>query len=309
MSRWFRHYAGMMRDEKLVAVAIRAKQPVHLVTWVWGAILESAAERDDNGLFEIDAAEVAYFLRTDEADICAVLDALADAGRVDSSRVVKWGDRQYQSDKSAERQARYRERSRGKVRVGDDQQTNGDVTPPSPDRHVTPQDTETEAETEKIEPPALSLEPAGARDLFGEAWEAFPRNPASVEALAEAAFRKLKPKDQERCVDAAKRYRLWFEADNRERERTDAAGARFAPFMAKWIETGAWKQAETMLIPGQPTAAQSAVLDSHEYVDRHADAALFRACERIRNKAAPSSINNFAFAKDIVAQARKELAH
>ncbi len=309
MSRWFRHYAGMMRDEKLVAVAIRAKQPVHLVTWVWGAILESAAERDDNGIFEIDAAEVAYFLRTDEADIRAVLDALADAGRVGSSRVVKWGDRQYQSDKSAERQARYRERSRGKVRVGDDQQTNGDVTPPSPDRHVTPQDTETEAETEKIEPPALSLEPAGARDLFGEAWETFPRNPASVEALAENAFRKLKPKDQERCVDAAKRFRLWFEADNRERDRTDAAGARFVMFMSKWIESGAWKQAETMLIPGQPTAAQAAVLDAVEYVDRHADAALFRACERIRNKAAPSSINNFAFAKDIVAQARKELAH
>lgn len=164
-------------------------------------------------------------------------------------------------------------------------------------------------EDETIEPPALSLEPAGARDLFGEAWEAFPRNPASVEALAENAFRKLKPKDQERCVEAAKRFRLWFEADNRERDRTDDAGARFVPFMAKWIESGAWKQAETMPIPGQPTAAQSAVLDSHEYVDRHADAALFRACERIRNKAAPSSINNFAFAKDIVAQARKELAH
>jgi hypothetical protein len=159
------------------------------------------------------------------------------------------------------------------------------------------------------EPPALSLEPAGARDLFGEAWEAFPRHPASVEALAEAAFRKLKPKDQERCVEAAKRFRLWFEADNRERDRTDAAGARFVMFMSKWIETGAWKQAETMLIPGQPTAAQAAVLDAVEYVDRHMDAALFEACERIRNKPAPVSSQHWAFPAEVVAQARKELAH
>lgn len=153
------------------------------------------------------------------------------------------------------------------------------------------------------------VEAAGARDLFGEAWDAFPRNPASVETLAESAFRKLKPADQARCADAAKRYRLWFEADNRERDRTDAAGARFAPFMAKWIESGAWKQAETMLIPGQPTAAQAAALDAVEYVDRISEAALFAACERIRAKAAPDSIQNFAFRKEVVAQARKELAH
>ena len=117
MSRWFRHYAGMMRDEKLVAVAIRSKQPVHLVVWVWGAILESASEIDDNGLYEVDAAEVSYFLRTDEADICAILDGLTNAGRVAAGRVVKWGDRQYQSDTSKERQARYRQRKRPSLTV------------------------------------------------------------------------------------------------------------------------------------------------------------------------------------------------
>ena len=90
MSRWFRHYAGMMRDEKLVRAAVRSKQPVERVVWVWGAILESAAEIDDDGHYEFDAAEAAYFLRADEADICAIENALGDAGRLAEGRVVKW---------------------------------------------------------------------------------------------------------------------------------------------------------------------------------------------------------------------------
>lgn len=39
MSRWFRHYAGMMRDDKLVGAAIRAKQPVERVVWVWADVV------------------------------------------------------------------------------------------------------------------------------------------------------------------------------------------------------------------------------------------------------------------------------
>lgn len=146
MSRWFRHYAGMMRDAKLVRVAVRVKQPVERVVWVWGAILESAAEIDDAGRYELDAPEVAYFLRTDEVDIRAIADGLADAGHVAADRVVKWGDRQYQSDTSKERQARYRERQRGQNPVSDGQRKESDVTPPSRDGKVTPQETDTEAE-------------------------------------------------------------------------------------------------------------------------------------------------------------------
>jgi hypothetical protein len=67
MSRWFRHYAGMMRDDKLVRVAIRSKQTIERVVWVYGAILESAAELDDEGRYDLAADEAAYFLRADEA--------------------------------------------------------------------------------------------------------------------------------------------------------------------------------------------------------------------------------------------------
>lgn len=146
MSRWFRHYAGLCRDDKLVSAAIKAKQPVERVVWVWCAILESAAEIDDAGQYGLDAAEVAYFLRADEADILAIEAALQAAGRVAEGRVVKWGNRQFSSDRSKERVAAHRQRKRSEgVRT--------DVSPRECSGEVTLQtchgnSPETETETE-----------------------------------------------------------------------------------------------------------------------------------------------------------------
>lgn len=152
MSRWFRHYAGMMRDDKLVRVAIRSKQTVERVVWVWGAILESAAEIDEDGRYDFDTAEAAYFLRADESDLVAILDALSEQGRISQDRVVKWGDRQFTSDRSADRQRRYRERKKA-VSHGDNGaepvtggEGDGGVT--SLSRHGDAPETETETETE-----------------------------------------------------------------------------------------------------------------------------------------------------------------
>ena len=92
MSRWFRHYSGMMRDEKLVSAAVKSKQPVHLVVWVWGAILESASEVQDGGRYEFDCDEAAYFLRCEGADITNILDALETLGRVHQGVVVRWSE-------------------------------------------------------------------------------------------------------------------------------------------------------------------------------------------------------------------------
>jgi hypothetical protein len=203
MSRWFRHYAGMMRDEKLVRAAMKAKQPVERVVWVWGAILESAAEIDDGGRYELDAAEVAYFLRTDEADIRAIEDALAALERVASGSVVKWGDRQFQSDKSRERQARYRENR--KQPGGSD----GDGVAPSRDGGVTERrcdsdapETETETEvtsevqaltliggaSETVRPNAVRT---NAGPSFDDFWKAYPTDALMSKKKAAAEWRRL----------------------------------------------------------------------------------------------------------------------
>jgi len=144
MSRWFRHYAGLCRDDKLVSAAIKAKQPVERVVWVWCAILESAAEIDDNGRYELDTAEVAYFLRADEADVVRVVECLGHMGRLDAGSVAKWCDRQFQSDRSAERQKRYRDRRKQAQGDTPDRHQNGEVT--SPSRHGDSPDTETETD-------------------------------------------------------------------------------------------------------------------------------------------------------------------
>lgn len=163
MSRWFRHYAGMARDDKLVSAAIRSKQTVERVVWVWAAILESAAEIDDGGRFELDAAEVAYFLRADEADIERIVSVLGELGRIHAGSVAKWGDRQFQSDRSAERQKRYRDKRAS--RDGDDNKTPSDGGVTVSSRHGDAPDTETETELPvanatghaEAEKPALSL--------------------------------------------------------------------------------------------------------------------------------------------------------
>lgn len=110
MSRWFRHYAGMARDDKLVRAALRSKQPVERVVWVWCAVLESAAERDAGGTFEFDVAEAAYFLHADEADIARIISALEDTGRIGGGVVSAWDRRQFKADSSAERVKRHRDK-------------------------------------------------------------------------------------------------------------------------------------------------------------------------------------------------------
>jgi hypothetical protein len=140
-----------MRDDKLVRVAIRAKQPVERVVWVWGAILESAAEIDDGGRHDLAADEAAYFLRTDEADIGAIIAALTLAGRLDQDRVVNWGQRQFASDKSKDRQAAYRQRQKegGASERGDSDSPEGDGDAEVTSRRRHGDAPKTEAETEE----------------------------------------------------------------------------------------------------------------------------------------------------------------
>lgn len=158
MSRWFRHYAGMMRDDKLVRVALRSGQTIERVLWVWGAILESASEINENGEYDLDAAEVAYFLRADIADVDAVLGALEASGRISGNRVVRWGDRQFSSDTSAERQRRYRNKKRSEEHKVD--QPAGDAGVTSPSRHGDGPETDTDTEKPPVVPRKRGMKPA-----------------------------------------------------------------------------------------------------------------------------------------------------
>jgi hypothetical protein len=221
----------MMRDDKLVRVAIRSGQAIERVVWVWGAILESAAEIDDDGRFDVDAAEVAYFLRADEADIHAVLSALADAGRVADGAVVKWRNRQFQSDRSKERVAAHRERKRSERdrSEGVSEAGNGAVTLQDRDGNAPETETELKTEVEKTEAKASSKN-MGSR--LPDGWEAKPLTGKTLEMVAawpagmiERELAKFKdhwlktPGSRGRSLDWDASYRNWLRNAEERRPR------------------------------------------------------------------------------------------
>jgi hypothetical protein len=155
MSRWFRHYAGMMRDDKLVRVAVKSRQPVERVVWLYGAMLESACEMQDGGRFDIDADEVSYFLRCEADDIAAIIEALEIAGRTEGDRIPRWADRQFESDASRERVRKHREKKVKRPCNGDE--TLQPVT-------VTLQETETETDTSVANATGAEAPPLSAVD-------------------------------------------------------------------------------------------------------------------------------------------------
>ena len=203
MSRWFRHYAGMMRDEKLVGAAVRAKQPVERVLWVWGALLESAAEINDGGIFEFDCGEAAYFLHCDEGDLVNILSALESMGRIVDGVIVRWSDRQFESDNSSERVRKHRKKNvdNDLERRTSDDNDDGNATEVTRNidetfrnAPVTPPETETETETErsKKEGEALSrLAPETIEAM--EAWNslASEANLASITKFSATRRKKL----------------------------------------------------------------------------------------------------------------------
>lgn len=225
MSRWFRHYAGMMRDEKLVRVAVKAKQPVERVVWVWGAILESAAEINDGGRYEFDAGEAAYFLRCDESDLVDVVAGLVSLGRLADGMVARWADRQFDSDSAKERQRRYRERQKSgnhlPKREGDVGTQRRDVTPPSRDGAVTLQETDTEKEIEpngSLSETSSDAKPKsrGRRkypDAFEAVWLEYPTDPNMSKAEALDAWTKLDAADKDALAASIRPFRDYCRAN------------------------------------------------------------------------------------------------
>jgi|GEM_PF-2754709 len=151
------------------------------------------------------------------------------------------------------------------------------------------------------EKPPAPVPVAEARALFDLLWSVFPRNPTSSKAKAEAAFSATKAEDRDAILAAARRYRQWFAEDCAARGRTVDAGRRYAPHLAKWIEDGAWREVGSVTAGAAQTPTVPMVR-----LDRVLDAALFAACEAVRQKAAPSS--PWSFSADVVAKARELVA-
>ena len=156
MKAWFRHYVGMTRDDKLMSVAAKSRQPLDRVLYVWIAILESASECENSGRYDVDPEMVAYNIRCEPSDVTAIMLALEVAGRLSNGVVCQWSARQFESDSSRDRMRRHRNRQNG---GGNGQKPHSDAPKNHSDNDVLDGDvtvTAPDTDTDKKEDPVLT---------------------------------------------------------------------------------------------------------------------------------------------------------
>lgn len=136
--QWFRAYTEMVDDEKLRLLAFEDR-------WHFVALLccKAAGILDDGAEPELLRRKVAVKLGVQLRELEEIARRLAEVELIeqDSLQPINWADRQYESDSSAERTRRYREKL--KKQQVTEVQRHCDVT-------VTPQETDTETDKRKI---------------------------------------------------------------------------------------------------------------------------------------------------------------
>jgi len=141
--KWFRFYEGALDDPK-----VQRLSDALFKTWV---NLLCLAARNGGRLSTIE--EIGFALRLSEREAKRRVAALIDAGLIDCDddgmAPHNWGARQYESDRSAERVKRFRERQNGRDGNG-----KCNVTSMLP---VSPPETETETEKKEREAPAPAV--------------------------------------------------------------------------------------------------------------------------------------------------------
>lgn len=152
---WFRLYSEAVDDEKLRLLAFEDR-------WHFIAILCCK----NNGILDTETTlmrrKVAVKLGLDLRELGEVARRLSEVGLIDQETLqpIKWNDRQFKSDTSAERTRAYRDRLKHKR----------DVT-------VTPQDTDTDTEEEIKEPSIPSIKKSQAKEKATSAPKDFEVTP------------------------------------------------------------------------------------------------------------------------------------
>ena len=139
MSRWYRAYEGTVTDAKLAEAALVAEVSRSVAIAAWHCLLESAACKNNCGSYETNPRRVALILCEPVDRISALFAAFDEVGVTDEGAIAKWKSRQHESDNSAERTRKWREKKRQESAEsdgGDDDETSRDAP-------------ETEAETEE----------------------------------------------------------------------------------------------------------------------------------------------------------------
>jgi len=108
---WYRRYHGTCTDPKLAKAARIADVHRAFVIAAWEAVLEYASAASPRGsLCGFDHFDVAFSTDVTPEEAERILDAMRRLRMIDGDKVCAWDKRQFQSDSSAERTKRWRDK-------------------------------------------------------------------------------------------------------------------------------------------------------------------------------------------------------
>jgi len=212
MSRWYRAYEGLCTDPKLSEVAFLSECSRSIVIATWHAILESAAETQDNGRFETSPRRVAAILGEPVDTIQAVFDGFSELHMIWAGEVTAWKKRQFESDSSTERVRRHR----AALRIVSETAGNADETFQKQDGTPPYTDTDTEKDkslsegkplretlfgSEEKTQPKVKKSPKYSAEFETRFWQPYPRTPAMSKVQAWTEWLKLTDEDRKLAIE------------------------------------------------------------------------------------------------------------
>ena len=186
MSRWYRSHVGLVTYAKLGEAALIGECSRALVIAAWHAVLESCAETNDAGRFDMTPRRVAAILAEPVAVIEAVFAAFVSLDMIAAGCVRSWTRRQFESDSSTERSRKHRDAKRS----GELDRAHAVETPMQREetplqRCATPPYSHSDTD---LKPPSLSITPANDPQAelapFERFWRAMPSPTPAAKASA-----------------------------------------------------------------------------------------------------------------------------
>ena len=291
MTSWVRLWHDMPTDPKFRTIARAAKQPLPVVVSIFTFMLtDASANESERGRTTATDEDIASAFDLDEDAVSAVRQAMQ--GRVlDGERLAGWSKRQpKKEDDSAERAKAWRAKKQAEVEAERLRTTANDSERP---------DAEVEADKKEQKAP-LTPKGEGGADLFDELVAIVPHSPASRQDRGRRWFIKQTPEVQQAVIAAGRKLAAWFWPEQQRKGRSRAEAIGYAPSLHTWLIDGGWKSVGD--IPSQPVAEPMVKLD------RERDADLWRECEAILGKPAPTSDMSWSFRQSVVEQARQRIA-
>jgi hypothetical protein len=207
---WFRLYAEFAKDPKVQIMPEVMQRRLIMIFCL----------RCSNELVTLQDDEIAHALRINEQELAETKALFLRKNFINEDwDVLKWDERQFVSDSSAERVARHRAKQK--------ELTNADVTLQS--RPANALDTDTD--TDKKKKPLAQI-PSG----FSRFWAAYPKKKSKGDA--ERAFKTIKPSEQllETMLQAIERAKTsvdWLKE-----------GGQFIPYPASWLRAKGWEDSD-----------------------------------------------------------------